>query len=392
MKQLKKVLAKVGAADAALAAKTQARLDRLTKPAGSLGKLEEIACRYVAITGNEKPRLQKKRIYVFAADHGVTAEGVSAYPKEVTAQMVYNFLRGGAAINVLARQAGAEIRVVDVGVDHDFGPLKIGSSAENYDLREVVGGGNENYGAPLKIGSSAKSYGAPLKDLVQKKVARGTRNMAKGPAMTEEEAAAAIEVGLALAEEAAQEGVDLIGVGEMGIGNTTASSAITAVLTGAPLKIVTGRGTGLDDEGLKHKITVIERAINLNRPDLTRPVDVLAKVGGLEIAAIAGLIAGAAAQKIPVVIDGFISTTGALIAVRMKPAVADALFASHQSVEGGHRILLREMGLAPLIDLGMRLGEGTGSALAMNLIDASLKILMEMATFGEAGVSESGTP
>lgn len=353
MKKLRKMLASVKPMDRSLRKKTQARLDRLTKPAGSLGKLEEIACRYVAITGNEKPRLQKKRIYVFAADHGVTAEGVSAYPKEVTAQMVYNFLRGGAAINVLARQAGAEIRVVDVGVDHDFGLLK---------------------------------------DLVQKKVARGTRNMAEGPAMTEEEVAAALEVGLALAEEAAQEGVDLIAVGEMGIGNTTASSAITAVLTDAPLKIVTGRGTGLDDAGLKNKMKVIERAIKVNRPDPKNPLDVLIKVGGLEIAAIAGLIIGAAAERIPVVIDGFISTAGALIAVRMKPAVADALFASHQSVEGGHRVLLREMGLAPLVDLGLRLGEGTGSALAMNLIDASLKILTEMATFGEAGVSERGTP
>lgn len=366
MKQLKKVLARVGTMDLDLLAKTQARLDRLTKPAGSLGRLEEIACRYVAVTGKEKPRLQKKRIYVFAADHGVTAEGVSAYPKEVTAQMVYNFLRGGAAINVLARQAGAEIRVVDVGVDHDFGPLKAGSSAEN--------------------------YGAPLKELIRKKVASGTRNMAEGPAMTEAEAAAALEVGLTLAEEAAREGVDLIGVGEMGIGNTTASSAIAAVLTGAPLKIVTGRGTGLDDSGLKNKIDTIARAIAVNRPDPNNPVDVLIKVGGLEIAAIAGLIVGAAAQRIPVVIDGFISTAGALIAVRMKPALADFLFASHQSVEGGHRVILREMGLIPLFDLNLRLGEGTGSALAFHLIDAGLKILMEMATFGEAGVSENRTP
>ena len=353
MTKLRKTLASVKPIDRAFLEKTQARLDRLTKPPGSLGRLEEIACRYVAITGKEKPRLQKKRIYVFAADHGVTAEGVSAYPKEVTAQMVYNFLRGGAAINVLARQAGAEIRVVDVGVDHDFGPLK---------------------------------------ELIQKKVARGTRNMAEGAAMTEAEAGAALEVGLDLADQAAREGVDLIGVGEMGIGNTTASSAITAVLTGAPLKIVTGRGTGLDDDGLQNKIKVIEQAIKVNRPDPKNPVDVLIKVGGLEIAAIAGLIVGAAAHRIPVVIDGFISTAGALIAVRMKSSVADALFASHQSVEGGHRIILREMGLVPLLDLSLRLGEGTGSALAMNLIDAGLKVLMEMATFGEAGVSENGTP
>lgn len=362
MAHLKKVAAKIQPIDAALQARTQARLDRLTKPVGSLGRLEEIACRYVAITGKEKPRLRKKRVYVFAADHGVTAEGVSAFPKEVTAQMVYNFLRGGAAINVLARQAGAEIRVVDVGVDHDFGPLKIGSSAEN--------------------------YGAPLKELIGRKVARGTRNMAEGPAMTLDETGAALDCGLLLAEEAAREGVDLIGVGEMGIGNTTASSAITAVLTGAPLKIVTGRGTGLDDEGLKNKIKVIERAIRVNRPDPKRPLDVLAKVGGLEIAAIAGLIIGAAAQRIPVVIDGFISTAGALVAVKLKPAVRDYLFASHQSVEGGHRVILREIGVAPLFDLSMRLGEGTGSVLAMNLIDAALKVLMEMATFGEAGVSE----
>lgn len=354
--ELERALAKIGPADRGLSAGTQARLDRLTKPVGSLGRLEEAACRYVAATGREKPRLHNKRIYVFAADHGVTAEGVSAYPKEVTAQMVYNFLRGGAAINVLARHAGAEVRVVDVGVDHDFGPT---------------------------IGS--------LKGLISKKISRGTRNMARGAAMTGEETAAALRVGLTCAEEAAREGVDLVGVGEMGIGNTTASSAITAVLTGVPLETATGPGAGLDDAGVRRKINVIARAIEVNRPDPEDPIDVLAKVGGLEIAAIAGLIVGAAAERIPIVIDGFISTAGALVAVRLKETIRQYLFASHQSVEEGHRAILRDLGLVPLVDLKMRLGEGTGSALAMTLIEAGLKVLMEMATFGEAGVSQKSS-
>lgn len=350
---LQNTLSAIAPLDAALLEKTERRLDRLTKPIGSLGRMEEIASRYVAMTGKEKPRLQKKAIYVFAADHGVTAEGVSVYPKEVTAQMVYNFIRRGAAINVLARHAGAEVRVVDVGVDHDFGALKV---------------------------------------LIRKKVARGTRNMALGPAMTKEEVVAGLEVGLALAEEAAVEGIDLIGAGEMGIGNTTASSAITAVLTGAPIEAVTGRGAGLDDRALEKKIKVARKAIEVNRPDPQDPIDVLMKVGGLEIAAIAGLIIGCAAQKIPVVVDGFISTAGALVAVKLNRLVRDYLFASHLSVEGGHSVILKEIGLDPLLNLNLRLGEGTGSALAMTLIEASLKILNEMATFDEAGVSEHASP
>ena len=262
--------------------------------------------------------------------------------------MVYNFVRGGAAINVLARHVGAHVRVVDVGVDHLFNGLP---------------------------------------GLTERKVAMGTKNMAVEPAMSPQELYRALDVGFDLAEEAAREGVDLLGTGEMGIGNTTPSSAIASVLTGAPVKLVTGRGTGIDDQALKKKIKIIERAIEVNEPDPSDPLDVLQKVGGLEIAAIAGLIIGAAAQRIPVVVDGFISTVGALVAVELKASIRDYLFFAHHSVERGHRVVLRKIGVSPLLDLNLRLGEGTGAALGMGLVEAGVKILTQMATFSEAGVA-----
>jgi nicotinate-nucleotide--dimethylbenzimidazole phosphoribosyltransferase len=332
-----------------LYAVAQKHLDNLTKPPGSLGRLEEFARRLVAITENKKPVLDKKVIFTLAGDHGVVAEGVSAYPKEVTPQMVFNFLRGGAGINVLARHAGSEIVVVDIGVDHDFG--------------EVEG-------------------------LMNMKVMKGTRNFAKGPAMTKEEAVKCVESGIELANGYSKKGYKIIGTGDMGIGNTTPSSAIAAVLTGTSVSEVTGKGTGISDEALLRKIKVIEDAIRLNKPDPKDAIDVLAKVGGTEIGGIAGVILGAAAQRMPVIIDGFISTAGALVAYTIQPAVRDYMFAAHNSVEKGHRVMLETMGLTPILDLGLRLGEGTGAALAMLMIEAGLKIYKEMATFQEAGVSD----
>jgi nicotinate-nucleotide--dimethylbenzimidazole phosphoribosyltransferase len=326
------------------------RLDKLTKPKGSLGRLEEFAQKIVAITGQKiPPVLSKKAIFTFAGDHGVVEEGISLYPKEVTEQMVYNFIRGGAGINVLARHAGADVVVVDIGVDCDFGQAE---------------------------------------GLLIKKVMRGTRNMKRGPAMERNEAEKCIDTGIHLAREYAEKGYKIFGTGDMGIGNTTASSAIAAVMTGRPVAEVTGRGTGISDETLQHKIRVIEDAIAFNKPDPKDPIDVLSKVGGTEIGGIAGLILGAASRKIPVVIDGFISTAGAIIAYSMEPKVKDYMFAAHNSEEIGHKALLDSIGLVPILDLGLRLGEGTGAALAMLIIEAGLKIYTEMATFDEAGVSQ----
>ena len=327
----------------------QNRLDNKTKPPGSLGRLEEFARRIVAISGNPEPDIARKVVYTFAGDHGVTEEGVSLYPREVTPQMVLNFLAGGAGVNVLARHVGAEVRVVDVGVDYDFG--------------NTVG-------------------------LIHKKVARGTKNFAKGPAMTRAETIAAMTVGIELADQCRAEGVTLVGTGEMGIGNTTPSSAIIAALSGKTVTEVTHRGTGIGDEALINKIRVIEQGLALNRPDANDPLDVLAKVGGLEIAAIAGLVLGCAANSIPVVIDGFISTAGALIASELHPNVRDYIFAAHKSVEIGHSFMLERIGVEPILDLNFRLGEGTGAALAMTIIEAGVKVLKEMATFEQAGVSQ----
>jgi len=322
-------------------------LDHLTKPPGSLGRLEELAWRLAEISGRCPPAVDAPVIFTLAGDHGVVDEGVSAYPQVVTAQMVENFLRGGAAVNVLARQVRARVVVADLGVV-----------------------------APLPPHPALKAM----------KIARGTRNMTEGPAMTTGEVSAAIAAGVDLVETE-RAGLDLVGTGEMGIGNTTAASAMVAALTGAAVEDVTGPGTGVDEEGRRRKVRAITRALEVNQPDGDDALDVLAKVGGLEIAGLVGVMLAAAAHRIPVVVDGFIAGAAALAAVRIRPAARHALLASHRSAEPGHRRVLETLGLTPYLDLGMRLGEGTGSALCIGLARAAVAIMTEMATFKAAGVS-----
>lgn len=344
---LQRTLDRIRPVDQAFAAEIQARINRQAKPRGSLGQLEEFARQFVAITGEES--VGKKVVFTFAGDHGVAAEGVSAFPREVTPQMVYNFIEGGAAINALARHAGAEVIVVDMGVDHDFGRLA---------------------------------------GLLDRKIGRGTANFTKGPAMSRAEALRCLETGIALACSCREAGINLVGTGDMGIANTTPSAAVTAVFSGLPPARVTHRGTGIDDAALARKVRVIEQGLAVNRPDPRDPVDVLAKVGGFEIGGIAGLIIGCAAERIPVVIDGFISTAGALIACELHPRIREYLFAAHRSVEVGHAVILERLRLQPMLDLQLRLGEGTGAALGMTLIEAALRLLREVKTFAEAGVAE----
>jgi nicotinate-nucleotide--dimethylbenzimidazole phosphoribosyltransferase len=353
------ILANITSVNSKFIEQAQKRLDNLTKPQGSLGRLEEFARQIVSITENSMPALDKKVVFTFAGDHGVADEGVSAFPKAVTPQMVLNFLSGGAGINVLARHAGAEVVVVDIGVDYDF----------------AVAGFNP---APAGLGGL----------FISRKIVSGTGNIRKGAAMTRDEAVKCIEVGIEMANGYAKRGYKIFGTGDMGIANTTPSSAIAAVLTGKPVEEITGRGTGINDDTWKHKVQVIKDAIALNKPDPSDAIDVLSKVGGAEIGGIAGLIIGAAANRIPVVVDGFISTAGALIAYSLEPKTRDYMFSAHISQEIGHRVMLEKIGLRPILDLDLRLGEGTGSVLAMFVIEAGLKIYKEMATFGEAGVSE----
>jgi nicotinate-nucleotide--dimethylbenzimidazole phosphoribosyltransferase len=322
-------------------------LDSLTKPPGSLGRLEEIALRLALLRGGA-PEIRHPVIFTFAADHGVVAEGVSAYPQVVTAQMVENFLRGGAAVNVLARQAGARLVVADFGV-----------------------------AAPLE--RSERLVACPI--------GPGTANIAAGPAMTREQAIRAIETGAALAQQALDAGADLLATGEMGIGNTTAASAIAAVLTGGAPERVTGRGTGVDDATLGRKVAVVRRAVEVNRPDARDGLDVLAKVGGFEIGGLVGVILAGAARRVPVVLDGFIAGAAALIAVALAPAARHVLFAAHRSAEPGHALVLDHLELAPYLDLSLRLGEGTGAALFIHLARAAALVWSEMATFKAAGVS-----
>jgi nicotinate-nucleotide--dimethylbenzimidazole phosphoribosyltransferase len=346
--QIAEACASIAPLDQAAMATAQARQNELTKPRGSLGRLETLSCQLAGITGQALPRMERKAVVIMAGDHGVVAEGVSAYPSEVTAQMVLNILRGGAAINVLARQAGARVVVADLGV-----------AAELPDHPS----------------------------LLRRKIAHGTANFAHGPAMTRQQAAHAVQVGLEIVASQDSQGLDLVATGEMGIGNTTPASAITAVYTGLPVHQVTGRGTGIDDDGLARKVEAIERALALHQPDPGDPLGVLAAVGGFEIGGIAGVCLGAAAHRLPVIVDGFISAAGALIAAALSPGVKPYLIASHLSVERGHAALWQTLGLHPLLDLDLRLGEGTGAVLAMHLIEASCSILAEMATFANAGVS-----
>lgn len=328
------------------------RQNMLTKPAGSLGRLEELSIRLAGMTARQLPSVKNKSVIVMAADHGVTAEGVSAYPAEVTPQMVMNFLRGGAAINVLARQADARVVVVDMGV-----------AVEIED-------------------DSGK--------LIRRRVGAGTMNQAQGPAMRREQAVESIQSGIEVAESEISKGADILATGDMGIGNTTASAAIACALMKQSPEQIAGRGTGVDDDGLKRKMAVIARALEVNKPNANDALDVLAKVGGFEIGGLAGVMLAAAANRRPVVVDGFISTAAAMIAVSLAPAAREYMIAAHVSQERGHAIMLKWLGLNPLLDLNLRLGEGTGAALAFQLVEASTRILCEMATFGEAGVSEKG--
>lgn len=339
--------------DAKAMAAARARQDTLTKPQGSLGRLEALSVQLAGIQGKPIPQIRHKAIITIAGDHGVVAEGVSAYPQEVTPQMVYNFLGGGAGINVIARQVGARVVVVDMGVAADL---------------------------------------KPHPQLLSRKVAPGTRNMAIGAAMTEEEALKAIETGIEIVNAEVAKGLDIVGTGDMGIGNTTASSAICAVMTGRSVAEVTGRGTGVDDKQLAHKMAVINRALAVNQPDPQQPLAVLAKVGGFEIGGLVGVMLAAAAQRLPVVIDGFISGAAALIAIALSPGLKDFVIPAHVSVEAGHRWLLQHLELKPLLDLDMRLGEGTGAALGIFLSETAARVLAEMSTFAEAGVSERSEP
>lgn len=341
------IVGEIKALDITAATAAADHLDRLTKPPGSLGKLETLAIKLAGITGEERPSFPQRAVIVMAADHGVCEEGISAFPAEVTPQMVMNFLAGGAAVNVLSRQAGAEVLCVDIGV-------------------------NAEMNHP---------------DLINRKVRMGTANMAKGPAMSRQEAEAALLIGANIVDEAFARGVRIFVTGEMGIGNTTASAAVLSALIGIPPLESVGRGTGISDEVLRHKAAVVERALECNIPNALDPLDVLSKVGGLEIAGLTGVILAAAAHGCPVVIDGFISSAAALLAQRFSPESTYYMIASHTSHEQGHGQLLRELGLDPMLQLDMRLGEGTGGVLALHLIDAACLIMSEMATFESAGIS-----
>lgn len=349
MSLLATTLASIHATDAHARNAARQRIAQLTMPPRALGRLLELAEDLSAATGAMPPPVARKTVVVMAGDHGVCAEGISAFPAAVTGLMVANFAHGGAGINVLARQAGARVVVVDMGAACD--------------LSALVSAGQ----------------------VIDRKVAAGTANLAVGPAMTRAQAVQAIEAGIAIANDLAAT-TDVFATGEMGIGNTTPASAITAVLTGHPVEDVTGRGTGLDDHQRQHKVAVITRALNVNQPDPSNGLDVLTKVGGFEIAGLAGLCLGAAALRKPVVVDGFISTSAALVAQALCPVVSEYLIAAHQSVEPGHVAALHKLGKTPLMDLDLRLGEGTGAALAFHLVEASARILSEMATFEQAGI------
>jgi nicotinate-nucleotide--dimethylbenzimidazole phosphoribosyltransferase len=334
---LQRTLDRIRPVDQAAMAEVQSRLNRQTKPEGSLGRLEEFARQFVAISGREE--IRKKVIFTFAGDHGVASEGVSAFPREVSAQMVRNFVGQGAAINALARHAGADVIVVDMGVDHDFGRL----------------GG-----------------------LLDRKIGRGTANFTQGPGMSRAEALRCLETGIALACSCPAAGIDLVGTGAIGVASTTSSAALATAFTGLPVARVAPRGSAIDAADLARKLQVIERGLTVNRPDPRDPVDVLAKVGGFEIGGIAGLIIGCAAEGIPVVVDGFTATAGALLAAELHPRIREYLFAAHRSVADGHAPMLERLRLEPMLDLQMQSGAGAAAALAMTLVEAALRLLREV--------------
>jgi nicotinate-nucleotide--dimethylbenzimidazole phosphoribosyltransferase len=346
---IESLISRIQPLDQSAMAAARARQDMLTKPQGSLGRLESLSIQLAGITGQARPRIEHKVVTVMAGDHGVVEEGVSAFPQEVTPQMVLNFLGGGAAINVLAKHVGARVVIVDMGV-----------------------------AAAME----------PHPQLVNRRVAAGTANIARGPAMTRAQAEEAILNGVGVIEAEIAGGLDILATGDMGIGNTTPSAAIACLVTHRSANEIVGRGTNVDNEGLRRKVLAVENALKVNRPDPQDGLDILSKVGGFEIGGLAGAILGAAANRRPVVIDGFISTAAAIVAATLAPQVRDYLIAAHCSQELGHRLMMDWLGVQPLLDMHMRLGEGTGAALAMSLVEASCKILDEMATFGEAGVSE----
>lgn len=349
MKKLETALKKIKKVNIEKMKEAEDRLNQLAKPQGSLGKLEKLAIKLAGISSELYPSFEKKTHLVMAGDHGVVKEGVSAFPQEVTTQMVHNFLNNGAAINVLAAEIGAEIQIIDMGMIDDLEQEK----------------------------------------LIVKKVKNGTDNMTKGRSMSKKEAIQSLEIGIEIAEKYIKSGSKVIGIGEMGIGNTTASSAIIAVITKADLKDIVGFGTGLDPDGVKHKIEIIKTALEKNNPDPEDAIDILSAVGGLEIAGMAGVIIGAAVNNTPVVMDGLISGAAALIAQKLNPEVVNYLIPSHSSVEPGHKKVYEQLGLTSFLDLNMRLGEGTGAVLAMPFLDSSISLMRKMATFTEAAVENS---
>lgn len=353
MATLQEVIAGISPVNGEWRQRARDYMANLATPPGALGDLLLLAEQLAAIKQTLKPSVGNKVVVTMAGDHGVVAEGVSAFPQEVTPQMVANFVAGGAGINVLGGVAGARVLVVDMGVAADLSGL------------------------------------AEQGKILSYKVAAGTQNMASGPAMSREQAVQSLEAGIDIVGKLVQEGVELLGTGDMGIGNTTPSSAILAIFSGLPVHQVTGRGTGLTDEALGNKVRVIQKALAKNLPDPADPVDVLAKVGGFEIGGIAGIILGAAYHRVPVVVDGFISSAGALLANKLAPAAVDYMIAAHQSVEYGHRHMLQELGLKPILNLNLRLGEGTGAAIAMSVVEAAAQVICKVLTFEGAGVSRN---
>ncbi len=351
MNLVEETIARIAPLDSETRRSALERLRNQARPVGSLGRLEEVSARLAAIFGTLDVRLAEKIVVTCAGDHGICKEGVSLFPSDVTAQMVLNFVAGGASINVLARHAGARVKVADLGVAADF---------------------------------------PPSLPIFHKKVRKGTDNFARGPAMSPREARKSVEAGIEIVQELCAEGpIHLLATGDMGIGNTSPSTAIAAVFTKRAVAELAGRGTGVDDTGLRRKIAAIERGIEVNRPDPNDPWDVLAKVGGFEIGGLAGLVIGAAANRVPVVCDGLISTAGALVGCRIAPAARDYLFAGHRSVESAHGVMLADIGLLPLLDLDLRLGEGTGATLAMEMIDAATRVLAEIRTFKEVEIADA---
>jgi len=345
---VEKVLEFIGGLDEKLMAEAQLRLDNLTKPIGSLGKLEEVVRRIVGITRNLYPKVDKKTIVIMCADNGVVEEGVSSCPKSVTSSVTRNFTKGITAVNVLSRCAKADVAVVDIGVDDDIN----------------------------------------CNGVISRKIRKGTWNIARGPAMERNEAVKAIETGIEVVKELSEKGINLLGTGEMGVGNTTTSSAVSSVLTGIDVEVMSGRGAGLTDEALMNKIKVIKSAIEINKPDPKDPVDVLAKVGGFDIAGLVGCFIGAARYRIPILIDGFISSTAALCAVSIKPEVRNYMFPSHGSAEPGSKKILEALGMEPFLNLDMRVGEGTGAAIAFQLIDCAFAAYTQMGTFNDAKIEQ----